>query len=159
MRPLPPRPSRCWSWGVCRWSGDDRPRQRRRGWRQRLPGARRRRGPSVKTRGQISPRLPAGRRRVEFGKMEISLLSPPAPSLASPACLLPPHTNNQTFVCVSPPPLSSSLRIDPSAAAARTGSDSSAALSKHFCRGSMIYCGFLRYPAAACCITKPLYEQ
>ena len=158
MRPLPPRPSRCWSWGVCRWSGDDRQRQRRRGWRQRLPGARRRRGPSVKTRGQISPRLPAGRRRVEFGKMEISLLSPPAPSLASPACLLPPHTNNQTFVCVSPPPLSS-LRIDPSAAAARTGSDSSAALSKHFCRGSMIYCGFLRYPAAACCITKPLYER
>ena len=100
-----------------------------------------------------------GGRRVEFGKMEISLLSPPAPSLASPACLLPPHTNNQTFVCVSPPPLSSSLRIDPSAAAARTGSDSSAALSKHFCRGSMIYCGFLRYPAAACCISKPLYER
>ena len=145
MRPLPPRPSRCWSWGVCRWSGYDRPRQRRRGWRQRLPGARRRRGPSVKTRGQISPRLPAGRRRVEFGKMEISLLSPPAPSLASPACLLPPHQQSNIRLRLS----SSSLRIDPSAAAARTGSDSSAALSKHFCCGSMIYCGFLRYPAAA----------
>ena len=86
------------------------------------------------------------------------------PSPRQPACYR--HTNNQTFVCVSPPPLSSSsLRIDPSAAAARTGSDSSAALSKHFCRGSMIYCGFLPCCClllllpAACCITKPLYEQ
>ena len=63
-----------------------------------------------------------GGRRVEFGKMEISLLSPSCSIPRLARRLVTAIHQHQTFVCVSPRALSSSTPgIDPSAAAPRPG--------------------------------------
>ena len=97
-----------------------------------------------------------GGRRVEFGKMEISLLSPSCsiPRLARP---LVTATHQQSNICLR---LSSSTPgIDPSAAAPRSGLTA----ARRWANTSVVAPWFIAafYPAAAapCCITKPLYER